>query len=143
MDVLFQPGPAPTLTSITVAPASSTAQAGGTQQFTATGTYSNRSTQDITSQVNWASSNTAVATINTSGLASATSAGTTTISATMSSVTGSATLTVQAAALAISTSSLPNGTVKFKLFGDSGRNGRDFALYLVNYELDLFRRVLP
>ena len=51
------------------------------------------------SQVNWASSNTAVATINTSGLASATSAGNTTISATMSSVTGSATLTVPAAAL--------------------------------------------
>ena len=111
VDVVFQAGPAPTLSSITVSPASSTVLAGATQQFTATGTYSNGSTQNISSQVNWTSSNPAVATINASGLASGTSAGNTTISATMSSVTGNAALTVQPTALGITTSSLPNGTV--------------------------------
>ena len=37
---------------------------GATQQYTATGTYSDSSTQNLTSQVTWASSNTAAATIN-------------------------------------------------------------------------------
>jgi hypothetical protein len=112
VDVVFQPGPAPTLNSIAVFPAASTTEeAGSTQQFTATGTYSDGSTQDLSSQVSWTSSNTAVATVNERGLASATSAGSTTILATMSSLTGNATLTVQAAPLTISRNSLPNGTL--------------------------------
>ena len=40
VDVVFSSGPAPTLTSIAVTPANPTIQAGATQQFTATGTYS-------------------------------------------------------------------------------------------------------
>jgi hypothetical protein len=112
VDVVFQPGPAPTLNSIAVSPATSTIEeAGSTQQFTATGTYSDGSSQDLSSQVSWTSSNTAVATVNERGLASAMSAGSTTILATMSSLTGNATLTVQAAPLAISRNSLPNGTL--------------------------------
>ena len=111
VDVLFQPGAAPTLTSITVTPATSTVMAGNTQQFTATGTYSNGSTQNISGQASWTSSNPGVATINGSGLATGTSAGNTTTSATMSSVTGSAALTVQPTGLAITTTSLANGTV--------------------------------
>ena len=70
VDVVFSSGPAPTLNSIAVTPANPTIQAGGTQQFTATGTYSDGSTQNITSQVTWASATTTVATINASGLAS-------------------------------------------------------------------------
>ena len=98
VDVVFIPGTAPTLTSIAATPANPTIQTSATQQFTATGTYSNNSTQDITSQVTWASSNTAVATINTVGLATAgTGAGTTTISATSGTVSGNTTLTVQTA----------------------------------------------
>jgi len=98
VDVVFIPGTAPTLASIAVTPANPTIQTSTTQQFTATGTYSNNSTQDITSQVTWASSNTAVATINTVGLATAgTGAGTTTISATLGTVSGNTTLTVQTA----------------------------------------------
>ena len=111
VDVVFQAGPAPTLSSIAVSPASQSLVAGTTQQFTATGTYSNGSTQNITNQVAWSSLNTTVATVNGSGLASATSAGSTTISATMSSVTGNAPLTVQATPLTITTTSFPNGTV--------------------------------
>ena len=59
-------GPAaPTLISIAVTPANPTIQTGATQQFTATGTYSDLSTQNITTQVTWASSPTGVATIPT------------------------------------------------------------------------------
>lgn len=115
VDVVFQAaGAAPTLTTITVTPVNPTILAGATQQFVATGTYSDNSTQDVTSQATWTSSSTAVATINaSSGLATAVAAGATTISAALSGVTGSTTLTVQAQAtpLAITTTSLPGGTV--------------------------------
>ena len=94
----------PALSSIAVTPPGPSILTGATQQFTATGTYSDNSTQNITSQVFWASSSTTVATINASGLATGVSAGSTTISATLSGVTRSTTLTVQgsSAPLAIS-----------------------------------------
>src|SRR5574341_53723 len=69
------------LVSITVRPANSTIAIAVTQQFTATGTNSDATSQDITSSVTWSSSNTGVATINASGLATGVSAGTTTITA--------------------------------------------------------------
>jgi hypothetical protein len=98
VDVVFIPGTAPTLASIAVTPADPTIQTSATQQFTATGTYSDSSTQNITTQATWVSSNTAVATINSAGLATAgTGAGTTTISATSGTVSGNTTLTVQTA----------------------------------------------
>src|SRR5580704_1845123 len=87
------------LQSIAVTPAFPTLAAGGTQQFTATGTYLNTvtnmtSTQDITGQVTWASATAATATISASGLATAVANGTSVISATLSGVTGQTTLTV-------------------------------------------------
>jgi Domain of unknown function (DUF4082)/Bacterial Ig-like domain (group 2) len=96
VDVVFNPAAVATLSSIAVTPASSTNLVGATQQFTATGTYSDGSKQNLTSQAAWTSSNTAVATINASGLATAVSAGSTTISAALAGVTNSATLTVTA-----------------------------------------------
>ena len=102
---------APTLTSIAVTPANPTIQAGATQQFAARGTYSDGSTQDVTSQVTWASSDAAVATINSAGLATGLAAGNTIISAAKGGVTGSTALTVQPVPLAITTASLPAGTV--------------------------------
>ena len=112
VDVVFQAGsppPAPTLTSITVTPTNSIILTGASQQFTATGTYSDGSTQNITSQATWASSNTVVATINTAGLATGNSAGDATISAALTGVTGSALLAVQTSPLTIGTTSLSNG----------------------------------
>jgi hypothetical protein len=98
VDVVFNSsGPAPMLTSIAVTPANPTIQAGATQQFTATGTYSDNSTLNLTSQVTWASSTTAVATINSAGLATGVSTGSSTISATQGGVTGNTTLSVQPA----------------------------------------------
>ena len=73
---MFQAAAAPTLTSIAVTPANPTNLAGATQQFTATGTYSDGSTQNLTQpERRGASSKTAVATINANGLATAVSAG--------------------------------------------------------------------
>jgi trimeric autotransporter adhesin len=87
------------LQSIAVTPANPSVAKGLTRQFTATGTYSDQSTQNLTSQVTWASATTAVATINTGGLATGVATGTSSISATLSGVTGSTVLTVTAAAL--------------------------------------------
>src|SRR5207249_2355001 len=53
-----------TLTAISVAPATATIAKGTTQQFTATGTYSDMSVQDLTSTVSWTSDATAVATVS-------------------------------------------------------------------------------
>lgn len=84
------------LTSIQVTPASPSVVAGLTQQFMATGTYSDHSTQDLTATVNWTSSSTSVATIAAGGLATSKAAGSSTISASQSGVTGTAKLTVTA-----------------------------------------------
>ncbi|HTW75627.1 MAG TPA: PilC/PilY family type IV pilus protein [Steroidobacteraceae bacterium] len=88
------PPPPPTLVSITVTPANQTIDVGQTQQYTATGTYSDGSTLNLTAQVTWSSSDTGVATIASGGLASGVAAGSTTVTATLSSVSGSTTLTV-------------------------------------------------
>jgi len=76
-----------TLKSIAVTPASPSIAVGNTQQFTATGTYSDNSSNNITSSVTWASSNTLFATIGiSSGLATAVAVGTTEITATLGTV---------------------------------------------------------
>ena len=79
---------------ISVAPAEpAVLMADSTQQFTATGTFSNGAKADITSQVIWSSSDTAVATISASGLATGVTSGdlsaTTNITATWEGVTSS------------------------------------------------------
>jgi hypothetical protein len=111
VDVVLQSGPAPKLVSIAVTPANPTNVVGTTTQFAATGTYSDNSTQNLTSQATWASTQTSVATINTAGLASALTTGTSTISATLGTVSGSTLLTIQPAPLTMTTTSLPGGTV--------------------------------
>jgi 6-phosphogluconolactonase (cycloisomerase 2 family) len=88
-------GGMPVLRYITVSPSSATISVPTTQQFTATGFYSNgSSTPNLT--VAWSSSNSNVATINSSsGVATAVGSGTTMITATLSGVTSSpATLSV-------------------------------------------------
>jgi Bacterial Ig-like domain (group 2)/Abnormal spindle-like microcephaly-assoc'd, ASPM-SPD-2-Hydin/Galactose oxidase, central domain len=84
----------PTLLSIAVTPVNPSIQLGGTQQFTATGTYSNGTTQNLTATATWLSSTPSVATILPGGLATGAAAGASIISATMNSITGSTTLTV-------------------------------------------------
>ena len=90
---------AATLVSIAVTPASSSMAVGTTKQFTATGTFSDSSAQDITAVVVWTSSTPAEATISAQGLASSVATGSTTITAAFGSVNGSTGLTVSTAHL--------------------------------------------
>ena len=88
----------PTLVSITLTPLNPSVITGASRQFTATGTYSDNSVQNLTASVTWSSTTAAVATISndtgTQGLVSAVAAGTTTITATSGLVTGSTIMTV-------------------------------------------------
>jgi hypothetical protein len=86
-----------TLQSISVAPVNPSVPAGQTAQLTATGHFSDGSSHVLTSGVSWSSSNTSIATIAPSGLASAVAIGSTTITAVDGSFTDSTTLTVTAA----------------------------------------------
>ena len=88
------PPPPPTLSSIAVTPASPSIKVGAQQQFTATGTLSDHTTKDLTSQVTWSSGTTATATISAGGNATAVAGGTSTITATMNGISGSTILTV-------------------------------------------------
>ena len=78
------------LQSISVTPPGSSIVVGATQQFVATGSYSNNSTQIITSSVTWSSATTSTATINASGLATGVAAGTTNITASLNGITSPA-----------------------------------------------------
>ena len=94
---------APSLTSITVSPATATIMVGGTRPFTAQGTYSDRSTADLTNSVTWSSSNTTVLSVSnataTRGQATGKAVGTANVQASLSGVTGTAAVTVSAAPL--------------------------------------------
>ena len=79
--------PALTLSSIAVTHnAPGKLAVGATQQFKAMGSYSDKSTADITSKVKWNSSNKAVNTMSSSGLATGVGIGTTNITALMSGI---------------------------------------------------------
>jgi 6-phosphogluconolactonase (cycloisomerase 2 family) len=91
------------LLSIAVIPANSSIANGTGQQFAATGTYTDNSTQPLTTSVSWSSSDTTVATVSnasgSNGLASSVGQGTATITATLGTISGSTGLTVTAATL--------------------------------------------
>jgi uncharacterized protein YjdB len=88
-----------TLTTIVVTPSTTVVGVNGNVQFTATGVFTDNSTQDLTSQAAWSSSVANYALISNSGLATGLSAGTTTITAAYGGVSGSATLSVTTATL--------------------------------------------
>ncbi|MCI0505717.1 MAG: Ig-like domain-containing protein [Gammaproteobacteria bacterium] len=103
-----------TLTGITVTPAT---VAGGlpvgmTQQYTAIGTYSNGSQQNITSSVIWSSSAITIATINISGLAAGVAEGSSNITASLSGITSTpvvlSVIAVELTKIEITPAILPN-----------------------------------
>ncbi|NAX47985.1 hypothetical protein CAG70_13430 [Photobacterium halotolerans] len=90
---------AATVTSLTVTPPTATIANGLTQQFTATATFTDTSTQDVTELVSWQSSDTSVATITADGLAQGVSVGSATITANYEGSSATAALTVGPAEL--------------------------------------------
>jgi len=92
-----------TLTSIAVTPSAASIAVGQTEQFTATGTYSNNTVQNLTSSVTWSASP-SDASISSTGLATGTAAGQSNITATMGSVTSSTT-----AVLTVTEATAPTG----------------------------------
>jgi hypothetical protein len=84
------------LKSISVAPSTANIPAGATQQFTATGTYSDGSTANLSSTASWNVATPAVATINSNGLTTGVAAGSSTVSASLSGIGGNASLNVTA-----------------------------------------------
>ncbi len=128
------------LDSIQITPVAQSLTVGQTTQYSATATYGNAkhpSTQDITSGVTWTSTTPAVATVNSSGVATAVSAGTTTITASATAYNGpttsSATLAVTGSAAGTGGSSggsilsltiIPSGIV----FGSLTESGQFLAI---------------
>ncbi len=96
------------LTQISVTPSGAGIPVGTTQQFTATGTYSDGSQRNINPNVTWSSSPAGLVTIDTSGLATAVAAGQVTVTATSGSISNAAPLTVNPPAL-LSVSVAPLG----------------------------------
>jgi hypothetical protein len=88
---------AATLVSISIG-GNANVSKGESKQYTATGTYSDGSSQDITSLVSWSSSTTSVVSISNAaqdkGKAYADGVGTSTITASLSGVTGTGSITV-------------------------------------------------
>jgi len=87
------------LLSITVTPISPSIAKGTTVQLTATGAFSDGSTQDLTASVSWTSKDNATATVSPSGVVTGNGAGTTTITATREGVSGSTSVRVTLAVL--------------------------------------------
>jgi len=99
------PPPAATLTSIALSPLTASVPAGGTQQLTVTGTYSNNTTAALpAADETFASSNTAVATVSSAGVvtvvAGAATNSTATISAT-NTASGLATSTANSTVITV------------------------------------------
>ncbi|HLJ76566.1 MAG TPA: Ig-like domain-containing protein [Acidobacteriaceae bacterium] len=89
----------PVLRSISVSGPSSVGL-GATVQYTAQGVYSDQSTQPVTSQLSWHTSDSTVATITASGMLTAQKQGSVTVTATVGSIAGNLSVTVTAPVLA-------------------------------------------
>ncbi|MGY3929870.1 beta strand repeat-containing protein [Aeromonas encheleia] len=113
-------------TSIQITPAAKSLPKGTKQQFQAIATFSDNSSQDLTSQVDWDSSDINVATIDLNGEATAFNEGNTIISAKFQNVTSNAsTLEVTGATLNAGglTITVPPMTLSAGLTGQLAANG--------------------
>ncbi|MNG93607.1 Bacterial Ig-like domain (group 2) [compost metagenome] len=83
-----------TVSQIQIIPATVQLAIGTTTKLTAIATFADQSTQDVSSQVGWLSSNTTVATVDSTGLVTGVAAGSTTLSASLLGVTASTSIQV-------------------------------------------------
>lgn len=95
----FTPGPRavlanPTVTSISVTPATASLDVGETAQLTAIATRSDSSTRDVTDDATWTSSAPATATVSTDGLVTGIAVGNATVTATLNAQTDTTAVTV-------------------------------------------------
>jgi Bacterial Ig-like domain (group 2) len=88
-----------TLKSLAVTPPTSSVNKGSTVQISATGTYSDNSTQDATATANWTSSNPSLATVGAGLVTGVAGGGPVTITASIGALTGSSSLTVSPVSL--------------------------------------------
>jgi uncharacterized protein YjdB len=107
------------LVGLTISPTNTSIQPGNTQQFSATGSFGGGGTGDVTPQVTWTSSNTSIATINNTGLATGIAFGTVTISGSDQGYTSktnlsvsSQTVTITSIAVTPATSTIRVGTTQ-------------------------------
>ena len=90
----------PVVVSVAVSPAAATVPLNSAQAFSATATYSDGSTRDVTTLSTWSSASTSVSTIApTTGLASSVTTGTSVITAMFGGMSSTANLTVSPATL--------------------------------------------
>ena len=87
--------PSPVVTSVSVSGGGP--QVGATSQMSATAFFSNNSSQSVTTSANWSSTNTSLATVNSSGIVTGVGVGSVEISATFQNVRGASTISVLAA----------------------------------------------
>jgi hypothetical protein len=107
----------PVLTSITVGP-TATINQGATVQESAIGTYNDGSTKALGSGVQWSSSASTTASVNSSGLVTGNSVGTATITAGFQATSGTSSITV-ALGNVTALKTQPSGNVSIKVSGGS------------------------
>jgi trimeric autotransporter adhesin len=116
-----------TLVSLQVVPPTASVASGLTQQFTATGIYTDNSTQNLTTTATWATTAAAVASVSNAagsqGLATSATPGSATISASQGGVSGSSTLTVTPAILVSIAVTPTNPTIAKGLTAQMGATG--------------------
>ena len=125
------------LVSLSVTPANPSIPVGVTKQFAASGKYSDGASLDLTRQVSWRSSKTAVATVNSSGLATSAAKGTAVVTATLGKISGKMTLTVTSVALSAIVVTPPN----LIMSAGSGRQFTATGRYSDGTDYDLTTRV--
>src|SRR5260370_11746062 len=87
-------GSRPALSTLRVTPSNARLPEGSQQQFTATGTFSDGSAQDLTKTVRWSSSDNSIVTIDSAGLATTHSLGRPQITASGDTGVGTAALVI-------------------------------------------------
>jgi uncharacterized protein YjdB len=89
----------PTLKDITVTPVTPSISVGDTKQMTATGTYDDGSTKNISGSVSWSSDNDAVFSVSSAGMVKGNEPGSASVTATSATISGSTTVSVTVANL--------------------------------------------
>jgi uncharacterized protein YjdB len=110
---------------MTISPTSGLVAPQGTVQFTVQGTLGNNQTRDVTSQVNWTSSNSGFATVNQAGLVTGVALGNVTITAKTSDLTVTAPVLVsnmQSFTISPQSPSVTTSTLQFSAKANTGED---------------------